>query len=85
MPVEAERMTAAERNAHERETLSELRTQLERLNASPHEFRKVRDVRLEGDYPDTRLVVTYWDSRHDSTGRSNMTCGAFRGQTTRST
>ena len=65
MPVEAERMTSEERRVHERETLKELRAQLERLNASPHEFREVREVRLEGEYPDTSVVVRNWDPRDE--------------------
>jgi hypothetical protein len=65
MQTEDANMTPAERVAYEKETLKQLREQLERLNASPHEPRKVRDAQLEGAYPDTRIVVTYWDSRYD--------------------
>jgi hypothetical protein len=65
MRVEAETMTPEERSAHEKETLQYLREQLERLNTSPDEFREVREVRLEGTYPETRVVVAYWDPRED--------------------
>jgi len=59
-------MTAAERQAYERSCLAELtrRTGNERLSRYRHH--QVRDVRLEGSYPDTTICVRWFDARYGS-------------------
>jgi hypothetical protein len=55
---------AGEAKAYEQECLRETREQLARVTAPDAEPCTLRAVRLEGDYPDTRLVIDLWDSRY---------------------
>lgn len=63
-------MTPEERRTHEQETLKVARENLERVTQSDHVYAQIRDVRLVGEYPATKVEVTYWDPRysHDYTG-----------------
>jgi hypothetical protein len=54
-----------QRRDYERECLRETREQLPRVLASPRARRELREVRLEGTYPDTAIVVRLWDARFD--------------------
>jgi hypothetical protein len=54
------------RHAYERESLRETREQLTRLVSAPSVPYEVRDIRLEGTYPDTSIVVRVWDRRFDN-------------------
>ena len=49
-------------DAYEQDTLTAVRAGLTRATRDLARWRKrVLDVRLEGECPDTRLVVDYWD------------------------
>jgi hypothetical protein len=54
-----------QRHAYERESLRETREQLTRLVAAPSVQYELREIRLEGTYPDTAIVVCVWDRRVD--------------------
>jgi hypothetical protein len=59
-----------ERETYEEECLRETRAQLERvLTSSKLETQTLRDLRLEGGYPDTRVIVTFWDERYSKESR----------------
>jgi hypothetical protein len=51
----------ADPESYERETLARAEDVLRRNLVTERE--ELRDVRLEGSYPDTRVVVTLWDAR----------------------
>ena len=54
-------MSSEGRRAYEREAYEEARTQLERVTARPHEIWRLRDMKLEGEYPETRIVARVWN------------------------
>jgi hypothetical protein len=64
MPPEEE-MTPLDRQAYEQACVEETRAQCERLSQSEHVPHKIREVRLEGGYPDTKVHVRWWDTRYE--------------------
>ena len=54
-----------QRLAYERECLRETREQLTRVTGWERERQELREVRLDGSYPDTAIVVRLWDPRFD--------------------
>ena len=54
-----------QRRDYEHESLRETREQLTRVVAAKSEQHELREVRLEGTYPDTAIVVRLWDRRFD--------------------
>jgi len=54
-----------QRRDYERECLRETREQLTRVVGWEREQQELREVRLEGGYPDTAIVVRLWDPRFD--------------------
>lgn len=59
----AARLTPEERRDYEAACLVEVRAQLERVTASPHEFYDLIETGLEGRYPDSQLRVVVRDRR----------------------
>ena len=57
--------SSEEREIYERACFEETRQQLEGVLRSGLELHELRDIRLEGSYPDTRIVVTLWDLRFE--------------------
>ena len=54
-----------ERRRYERDCLEATKTTLAGFAESMRPGQVVRDVRLEGRYPDSRIVVDYWDKWAD--------------------
>jgi hypothetical protein len=62
----AEKMTPAERKAYERETLAKLEQFVDHARSHPTTFNKVREIRLEGSYPETVIFVRWLDTRDNT-------------------
>ena len=54
-----------QRRDYERECLRETHEQLTRVTGWEREPHELREVRLEGAYPETAIVVQLWDGRFD--------------------
>lgn len=50
---------------YEQKCLADTREQLTRVTSHEVEPYELRDVRLEGRYRDTQIVVSLWDRRYD--------------------
>lgn len=46
---------------YERTCLEEVRVCLQQVLAYPKEPRELRELRLDGEYPETRIVIVFWD------------------------
>ena len=57
--------------SYEQRVLARTKEVLERSKAWL-EREEVRDVRLEGSYPDTQVVVTMWDARNRARAREHI-------------
>jgi hypothetical protein len=60
---------SADPESYERQVLARTKEVLRRDMEYERELRVLRDVRLEGSYPDTCVVVVYWDPRNPARAR----------------
>ena len=65
-------MTPSQREAYERECLAQLENNARRLEravrnptASGYLHHRIRDVRLDGTYPETAICVRWFDTRYE--------------------
>jgi hypothetical protein len=76
-PPEPPTGVPADPASYERRVLAVTEEVLRRILASEARMltsetrRELREVRLEGSYPDTRMVVTYWDGRNPARAREH--------------
>jgi|SRR5215211_748847 len=62
----------ADPESYERQALARTKEVLRRTMDEERELRVLRDVRLEGSYPDTCVVVSYWDPRNPAPARERI-------------
>jgi hypothetical protein len=71
-PPEPPTSEPADPESYERQVLARTTEVLRQDMDEERELRVLRDVRLEGSYPDTCVVVIYWDPRNPARARERI-------------